>query len=155
MVTTPAIPKGRPKKSAVVSALEAAQVLHVALMLKQGRVQALKELKVTETQALRFVMKRRRELTGYYIGATVRELLAPADSKIRATLRLITEHSIPLTTAARLMDADRQTVQKMVRNAREDAAAEKVRREKFALNTKVTDVTANYPPKVPSPGESH
>ena len=118
MATTPAKPKGRPPKTAEAAAAEAAQVLHVALMLKQGRIQALKEYGVTEAQALRFVMKRRRGLVGQYIGTTVLELLAPVDSKIRATLRLITEHQIPLTTAARVMGADRPSVLKMARKAR-------------------------------------
>jgi hypothetical protein len=118
-------------------------------MLKQGRTQALKEYGATEAQALRFVMKRRRGLVGQYIGTTVLEMLAPVDSKIRATLRLITEHQIPLTTAARVMGADRPSVLKMARKARVAAAGETARRELFARGTTVTDEPSNYSPKVP------
>lgn len=149
MATTPKNSKGRPAKSAGAAAAEAAQVLHVALMLKQGRVQALKELGVTAGQALRFVMKRRRGLVGEYVGSTVKELLAPVDSKVRATLRLITDHEIPLTTAVRLMGADRPTVLKIARLARVDAARVVAQREQFVRGTTVTDESANYPPKVP------
>lgn len=139
--------RGRPVKSGSSAGNEAASIIELALMLKLGRTARIKSMGFTETTALRYVLKRRRGLVGAYIGTTIIDMLMPTENRTRAALRLITEHGLPLTTAARIMKLDRRTLTRMVKDARQGAAAAMVRTEAFADSTEVNDLV--YLPENP------
>jgi predicted DNA-binding protein (UPF0251 family) len=67
-------------------------------------------------------------------------MLMPITSRTQAALRLITEHELHVTTAARLMKLDRRTLLRMVKNARQKAALAKARTETFSGSTEVRDL---------------
>lgn len=132
--------RGRPIKSVRSAGNEAARIIELALMIKQGRIAPVKAMGYTETSALRYVLKRRRGLVGAYIGTTVIDMLMPTENRTRAALRLITEHDLPVTTAARLMKLDRRTLTRMVNDARQGAETVTVRTEAFSDSTEVSDL---------------
>lgn len=136
---------GRPTKTNQLAAKEAAQVLEVALMIKQGRFAQLNAIGYTEMTALRYVMKRRRGLTGAYIGTTAIELLGSVANKTQAALRLIIEHGCPVMYSARVYQIDRRNLLKLLPQAREAAAVEAKRRSSFAEHAKVAS-DLSYPP---------
>ena len=134
---------GRPLKTERAAALEAATVLHNALMLAQGRSEVLKGLKGYTRGAeiaLRYATKRRRGLVGAYIGNDVKELLAPSVNKVQAALRLIVEHGVSVNSAARLIGTDLRTLRRLVKQARTDWQATTERQKEFQARTTVTDV---------------
>ena len=132
--------RGRPKKPLNSAANEAAQIIELALMLKQGRIAQIQSAGFTRASALRYVLKRRRGLVGAYIGTTVTDMLIPTDNRTQAALRLITEHEFHVTTAARIMKLDRRTLTRMVKSARQKAASVRARTETFSGSTEVRDL---------------
>ncbi|MDO8450682.1 MAG: hypothetical protein Q7T10_17960 [Rhodoferax sp.] len=136
--------RGRPPKQKIDAAGEAAFVIEVALAIRLGRIQRLRLLGFTEATALRFVMKRRRGLTGEYIGTTVSELLGTAENKTQAALRLVTEHGAPVALAARSTGVDRRNLQKVLPEARQLAQADADRKADFKARTVVTDFNFSF-----------
>ncbi len=132
--------RGRPKMTMQTAGNEAARIMDLALMLKLGRTAQIKSAGFTERSALLYVLKRRRGLVGAYIGTTVVDMLLPTENRTQAALRLITEHDLPVTTAARVMKLDRRTLTRMVKDARHVSETTKARAERFASSTEVHDL---------------
>lgn len=119
---------------------EAAWIIELALMIKLGRTAQIKSMGFTVATALRYVLKRRRGLVGAYIGTTVKDMLSPVENRTQAALQMITEHELPVTTAARMFQLDRRTITRMVKTARQDAEAAKARSRAFASSTVVSNL---------------
>jgi hypothetical protein len=131
--------RGRPPKQIRDALEEAAFVIDVAVAIRSGRIRYLKRLGFTEATALRFVMKRRRGLTGKHIGTTVTELLGATENKTQAALRLVIEHDLSVAQAARCVGIDVRNLRKLVPEARQAAQIETNRKIKFAASTQVQD----------------
>ncbi|MHB8949832.1 MAG: hypothetical protein ACYC4S_12310 [Rhodoferax sp.] len=137
--------RGRPTKTLLSAANEAARIIDIALMIKLGRLAQLEALGFTEATALRYVMKRRRGLTGAYVGTTAIELLGSTQNKTQAALRLIIEHGFPATFSARAYQIDRRNLLKLLPEARKVAAAEVMRRRSFSQTPSTVNILS-YPP---------
>lgn len=111
---------GRKKKTAEQAADEAARVLRVAVLLKQGRDAALHtEGLASRRQARHFLMKRRRGMVADYIGDALVELgVVLKPNKLQASIRLVLEHGMSISAAARHMQQDRRTLQRKIGEAR-------------------------------------
>jgi len=134
---------GRPNKSMQSADAEAAGIIEIALMVKLGRIEQLKSRGLTQAAALRQVMKRRRGLVGESIGTTVIEMLTPPENRTQAALRLITEHDLPVTAAARFMKLDRRSLTRLVKDARTRERLLRIQTADFANRTEVRDVGAD------------
>jgi len=134
---------GRPKKNDNDSALEAALIMQVALAIKLGRRESWEQSGFTEKTALRFVMQRRRGLTGQFIGNTVLDLLFPIANKTAAAVRLVVDHGAPIALAARCLNMDKQNLHKAVNKAKSQQEAEVKPHEKMLVSTTVTNFNFN------------
>ena len=145
--------QGRPKKTAQLAADEAARVINIALLIKQNRIDQIVALGFTEASAQRYVMKRRRGLTGAYIGTTAIELLGSVENRTQAALRMVVEHGFPAAVAARVYQIDRRNLLKVLPEARKAAAVEAIRRCAFGQCT-VTASDLSCPPAQDDPQTS-
>jgi hypothetical protein len=130
---------GRPAKQLEDAQKEAALVLEIALMLKQGRLSAIKQAGFSEASAIKYVMQRRRGLAADLIGSSVNELLGGTTNRTSASLRLVTTHGFSLALAARIFKLDRRNLQKKLKEARDAAEADAIRQADFLSKTTVTD----------------
>jgi hypothetical protein len=132
--------RGRPNQTIQSAGDEAARVIEIALLLKQGRKAALKATGYTEATALRFVQKRRRGLIGGFVGNSVQELLFAKENRTQRGLQLVIEHGFKVSLVAEKLDIDLRNLRKALPLARIQAREEAERRNLFARGTTVTDV---------------
>ena len=133
--------KGRPTKNETDARNEAAFVTEVATAIRLRRFGHLRLLGFTQATALRFVMKRRRGLTGDYIGTTIGELIGACENKTQAALRLVIEHDLSVARAAELMEIDLRNLRRLMPEARHAAQLERARKINFAAGTQIHDLS--------------
>ena len=129
--------RGRPTKNETDAINEAIFVLEVATAISLRRFGHLRLLGFTQTAALRFVLKRRRGLTGDYIGTAISELISACENKTQAALRLVIEHDLPVARAAELMKIDLRNLRRLVPAARQAAQLESARKINSAAGVQI------------------
>jgi hypothetical protein len=131
--------RGRPNKTLLSAGNDAAYVVEVAMLIKQGRKAALKAAGFTEATALRYVQKRRRGLMGGFVGKSVQELLFAEENRTKRGLQLVIEHGFKVSIVAKKLEIDLRNLRKALPLARIQERKEAERRKLFALGTTVTD----------------
>jgi len=104
---------GRPFKQMDEAVTQAIHVLEVGGALSIGRMGKLRDLGfVTKRDALAFINKRHRGLTGVALGDAVKQSHFPPINRTAAALRCIAEDGMPIALVACYFDLDRRNLVK-------------------------------------------
>lgn len=116
---------GRPKKLQKDAMAEAERILQVGCALSMNRTSKLKEIGFESKQeALAFVSKRRRGITGAALGNAIQQSHFPAINRTATALRCIAEDGMPVAVVARYFGLDRRNLLKALPRFRKKLAEE-------------------------------
>lgn len=116
---------GRPKKLHKDALAEAELILQIGCALSMGRTSKLRDLGFeSKHEALAFIGKRRRGLTGAALGNAIHQSHFPVINRTAAALRCIAEDGMPIAMVARHFGIDRRNLTKALPKFRKKLAEE-------------------------------